>query len=253
MIFCMRADYPYDQILLYLNGQLEGEELHAFEQQMSKDKKLRKEVDLNKEIQLAVQDTSLTALEEKIATADRVFHDTKPKQPFLTWTAGTIWLGLAASVLIIIAAFIWFAGKETRLDPGDLYEQYAFHEFTFSERGANNQLARAESLLNSESYEQAIPVLEEYLAKFPNDAEVQLANGITHMEAGYFDKAIQIFSQLEEDHPIFKNECQWYKALVHLKRETPVEALPFLLEIDPTSNRYQSARKLAAEIEGMTE
>ncbi len=239
-----------DKILPYIINDLSSNELSAFKEQMEEDSELRKEVSLSQQIKLAVNDESLNELENKLKIVSEQYHQTRGSSSFFNRSLPRkTWLALAASVLVIIACFIWMFLQKSPMNAETLYAQYAKHDFSFTERGPENQLITAENFLDNGNYQNALPLLNEYITQNDKAADVILALGIANMEIGNNNEALSIFSQLQKDHPIFSNECKWYIALTHLKTGDLDQSIANLSTIESISNRYKEAQRLITEIQ----
>lgn len=241
-----------DRILPYIINDLGRDELSKFEEQLKVDSTLRKEVALSHQIKLAVNDESLNEFDEKLKAVSDQYH--KGRTTHLSTkrlTFSRTWLALAASVLVVIVCFTWIFLEKTPLNAEALYAQYAKHDFSFTERGPENQLIIAEEFLENEEYKNALPLLKDYLVEDPKAADVILAHGIANMEVGNFSQAISIFSQLKRDHPIFINESLWYIALTHLKTGELTQSIASLSSIETISGRYDKAQKLIDQIQSL--
>ena len=245
----MKEELPYELIEQYVQGQLEGAELLAFEQKLATDNALKEEVGLFREVSIAIADPVLDSIEKNISEIEGDFFKTdypaegkRVKLQSRRW-----WMAVAAiSVLLLGALFLFRLFNPTY---EKLYAQYADHDFSFTERGNPNLINRIEQLLDAGQYKTALLLIESYLQTNPNETDLILAKGICHCELGEdYQKAITTFSSLPEINPIYINEANWYLALTYLKMKEKDECLACLKKIPESSNYFGSSQELIRQL-----
>lgn len=241
----MSNSFPYNQIEEYLQGDLEGADLKAFELLLAQDKSFQQEVGFYKSIKRAVGDKDLNKLEVKLKSAETKYFNQSEPQEAKQRTISQRWIWRACAA-VVIGLFVW--GISSIISPDfsskKLYAQYAKHDFSFQEKSTPNELAVIQALLKSSQYQQAIPLLDNYLVTNPNAAEIKLAKGIALIESNQNQAAISLFNELGKNHPLFQNEAYWYSALTYLRQDRLTESLTSLRKILENSSRYPDAKKV---------
>lgn len=248
----MAKKIPYNQFEEYLNGTLGEVDLQNFEHQLKADEELKKELDLYKEIKKAHNNKELTEFEAKLKLAEHQYFTpsestvkTLPTKSHRLW-----WLGAASIIGFLIMVGLKFSGFfETSPSSSQLFAQYAKHEFAFQEMNSDATLGELQSLLENNQYKTALPLLNTYLTKHPNAAEVKLANAIALLETQQYDRALSSFIALGNQHPLYQNESIWYQALTHLKQNQIPQCLSLLHQIPNDSSRYSESQQLISILE----
>jgi predicted peroxiredoxin len=254
-----------EQIEMYLEGQLQGADLTAFEQEMKQDATLQTEVaeykDLIQGIRIAGQNEFVHLIhtwEKELAAADviaekattdvqsspqdsstaignsygKVVEMTSVKGNRFKWIYR---IAAAACVLVLIGVGIMqFVGQNT---DAQLYEQNFTHlPPNFIERDDTiSLLTEAVKLYDKKEYGAANPKFDTFLAKDPNNIAASLYAGISHLAVGETDRAIPLFKKVVADqNENFIEPAQWYLALAYIKRGDKNNALSMLGQIRNT-------------------
>lgn len=235
-------------IIAYLNGSLTGEKKEAFEQELARNEALRSELSLYQEINQTLEDKELRKFSTQVLAASEDHFNalsSTRKRPFL---APRMAISIAASFIVLLFAAYWIWFRTPSLDHQGLYAEYAQHDYSISERQSESELNRAEQLLKSGEFAQAIPILKNYLEKEEDAADVQLLLGIAWLELDSTDAAATTFRQLKTAHPLFANEASWYLSLTHLKKNNLDSAIINLNTINSKSSRYNDSQDLIKAI-----
>lgn len=245
-------DDLYDKIERYLQQDLKGDELEAFERQLRTDPDLATEVQLLKDVKNGIAGkirfeetkTDWNANLEKLGSE---FFD----QPPATAKTIPIWRRPVVAVIAMAAAVALLLMLWQPWQPS-LYDRYARHPvLALSERSAGNALdmVTMENAFNTRQYEQAASLLENYLITDPDDPEIRLFLGISYLELEQFDRALPVFTALHEGNSAFKDLGTWYLALTHLRQGQRQEATGYLQQIPPASDQYPRAQDLLRDLE----
>ncbi len=151
------------------------------------------------------------------------------------------WLALAVAAVVVLVLTLggralWPTGEAS-------YADFARHEpLALVERGAADQLpSRIEAAYNAGEYEQAIPLLENYLEEHPADERARLALGISLLERNRDREAVDIFTTIAAGKSSLAAYGNWYLALAAVKRGESAAAESFLQRI-PASESYLKAQ-----------
>ncbi|MEZ4990717.1 MAG: hypothetical protein R2824_09905 [Saprospiraceae bacterium] len=238
----------YELMEDYLQGTLEGEELALFEQQLKQDRTLQEELALYRQIRTATADQDINELE---VVLDASFDEYRQKQeqpagqqPATKNRKGWI-VWLVFILLAVLAAWLfinYFSAADT---PEKIYAQFAQHEFALQEMGADEDLMNIQNLLNGQDYTGAISAIEAYQGQYDIRPDLLLAKGISLLETDQYDSALEVFSALCQNYPLYRNEAIWYEALTYLKNERLPAAYAALRAIPKGASRYKDARALS--------
>ena len=242
-------------ITLYISNQLEGKALQEFEERLSKDVELKKEVDQ----QAALLETALeNGIQEYGQLEDRlkrihanVVQSENPNVAAETTTKKSTfkivrWAMAAAAVLLLAILATQYIGSSTSFNNENVFANYAPHkEISLTSMSTTtNVLPEAEALYNAQNYAEAIPLFTTYLKDQATDVQVILYRGISYMNTDKYNQAIADFKTVEKSNASFNGEGTWYQALVYLKKNDLVNCKQTLQVITKNPNAIRNADAL---------
>jgi predicted Zn-dependent protease len=238
----------YEIIEQYLNGELQGEALQTFEQQLQTDAALATEVALYRNIQHELKQ-SLQYQEEETALAGTL--TALGKQHFLPSpvkksSIRRLWWVAAAAAAVILFFIINPLSKD-HLTNEQLFAQYAVPEnLPAAQRGsATDTLSiKAAQLYNSKTYTEALPLLDSIVKQRPGQPQLQLAIGICQLYTGDYNNSIKNFDELSAGQHIYKDEAIYWKALAYLRQNKKEECIATLKLIPD----HEAAKKLLQQL-----
>ncbi|MEM9820529.1 MAG: hypothetical protein AAF985_05635 [Bacteroidota bacterium] len=245
--------FNYEQIDQYLMGQLQGESLRLFEQQLEGDPDLANEVKERRKSLDVLEDIGDLQLKERIQNIHNRVLDQQPASTSTEKSIGRIrplytWLALAASVLLLLAAGMWWSTTPTP-DAQQLFAQhYEAYPISFTSRAGENdtKLADASRYYREGAFEKVIGPLESVLADSIN-TKAKLALGIAELELNHFAKAIQHFDDLiNAKDPLYEEQALWFKALTYLKQNDLDNCAQQLKQLD--QDRFSFKRQAALDL-----
>jgi len=258
-------EIKFEQIQDYLNGKLEGKALAEFEAQLDIDAALKAEVELHRDIDIALMDDDeipfLQTLRDVHAKAigaeeaaetpeEKVASDTKRPRPRILR-----FIAAAAAVILLLVLF--------RLSPffqsPDLPDIAQISEETIGKAPALVDIGRTtdgaptiienfvtpDQRIKDGYYAEAIPKLTKIYDDTGND-EVALVLGYCHLEVKNYDNATAIFKELEAKNSSLRDEATWYLAHSHLRKGDIRESKHILQKII-SSNSVTLYRREQAE------
>jgi TolA-binding protein len=247
-------EFNYEIIDQYLAGELTGEELVAFEQQMQSNPALVNEVQLYKTLggeikQVNQTDKNEENLHRSISNLNKEYF--KPKAPIVKMKK-IWWMGIAAAVAAIVLLLVQpFAGE--KFDNEKLFAHYSANTDELSsvqrEGTDNPELVNAAELYNSKQYQLALPLLEKLVTAYPDDKDLLLAKGVSVLQNGKVESAIPIFNAISSTETVYKNSALWFKALSLLKMNKLAECVTVLRSLSTGADRYKQAQELIKKIE----
>lgn len=229
----------YETIEQYLNGELSGEALLAFEDQLKTDAALAAEVKLYRSIQDELKQQQNSEAAEALTHTLRGLNEkhfaAAQKKP--APVRKLAWMVAAAAAAVIIA-FILIVNpfKNNNNDNEQLFAEYAQPEaLHLTERGnePGSVEEKAEGFYNQQAYEKALPLLKQMLEKNRAQPVVQIAIGICQVYTGDYKSAIENFDQLASGKSSYAPEAIKWKGLAQLKQGKKTEAIETLQRVPP--------------------
>ena len=248
------SEINYEIISQYLDGELTGEALTAFEKQMEEDASLAAEVTIYRTIEAeqsfitkhsAEKETLAGSLQELNKTFFKK-NEAKVIKLNRLWYAVTAVAAAAIFILILKP----FAGEKFNNEKLFAYYSKDVESLSASQRGAGNDslILQAVSLFNKKDYTGSLPLLRSVLAGKPNETDLFLATGVCYMQTNRYDSAIKIFDQVANGNTVYKNQATWYKALVLLKQNKPDDCYKVLESLPAEADNIKEARELMKKI-----
>ena len=241
-------EFDHDMISRYLYGELEGEELNAFEEQLQLDQNLHKEVELFREVNKTLQvkfypDDNEKALRNTLSGLGSEYFQSEAKVvPMRRYR----WLAAVAAVIVtIVVLTIWSPWKK------DIYEQYAYTQMPgVAERSTSNDslLIEATNNFNNKRYREAIPSFETILKKDTQNSFVHFYYGISLLETGQAGKARGELVQLYNGNSLFRYDAAFYIGLSYLKEKDIVTCRAWLNKIPADAAKYDKAQQLMKKL-----
>ncbi len=254
----MPVEFSQEIIDQYLSKQLKGDQLSAFESKMSSDATFKKEVETQAFIHRGVNKfgedemrLKLKKIRAEVLSTDQKQEENteakgkvvplgkrKKQNPVLRWS-------MAASIALALGAAVYFFATRQNISGQDLYANYyqPFSEDINVRNVTAEDIAnQASQLYQGKKYKEALPLFLQILEAEPNNAEVQLASGICQLETDNLEKAIQTFSAVSN--PLFKDQAQWYLAMIFLKQSDMANAKTVLESIKEGDYNYAKAQEI---------
>ena len=262
----MDKKYTQEEIDLYLNNKLEGEELKDFEREMSSNKELERKVKISGDLDIAMDDH---AFEEDLKAKLKMISANYPKSQtlnnenekeadqkgFVTQNKWLITIGIILLTIVAIAYF-WKPSPKEATNEQIFAANYEPYESLQSDRSstAEEDYIAIIGFYDNQQYQEAMPLLEDYTSKSPNQANAQIMLGNVYLNVlpAQTQKAIDLFQSISSsDNKLFSEVAEWYLALAYLKNDEKEKALPVLESLAEQSvGKYSKlAEKLLSSIE----
>lgn len=229
------AEYLKEQIEDYLRGRLSQKEHEAFEKALENDQDLQKELAY---VKLTIQGAKksgrddlknrLKRIQKEYEGGNKEIIETKK---ISLWPK---WIGIAASVLLIITAGIFFLGKD------ELNTQRAFNEYyeaaplrlATRDLDTEKTIVQLNEYYTNKDYNDALPYFQKLLAIDSMNARMQLGIGICYLELDQLKSARNHFLSIIKAQDFrLQHQANWYMALSYLKEGKLDDAKKYLAPI----------------------
>jgi hypothetical protein len=234
----------------YLAGELQGEKLQSFEDQLSNDTELAQEVALHQELQAALADQETIDLENSLLEIRQELDEETEKATVVPLRSSSRWL-IAASILVLIAAaaYLLWPGQEQNLY-ADFFEPYPNYLTTRTDN-QNTTLGAAINAYQNQDYTTALGHFQELLAEDDERTDIRFYMGICQSELDQAEAALSSFEEvITQSDNTYAGPAKWYKALTHLKINQPEQAKSLLNQIISSNGDFSTeARDLLNEID----
>lgn len=243
-----RDQQTYELIEQYLQGELKGEALANFEQQMQVDEELREEVQAQREVHELLGDTELAALDEKLTAIRGEFEaaEIKTDKPEAVKEVKLnpyrrLWL-VAAAVLTLAIAYLGFFREQNLTGPElftAYYEPYPADVISRANPEDVTIVEKAILLYAEENYAEAEFLLGVILDP---DTRVYFYHGLCLLNQGEDEPALEKLTMAAiDDNSVYQMPAKWYAALLLLRLDKPDEARELLTLISQSaSGKYQN-------------
>ena len=219
----------------YLSGGMKGDERMSFEKMMDEDAALKKEVELQREINHTVMTLDAESFGNEVKSVrNSMKSDRRDLSSVLYLFVNHKWLA-AASVALLLGLFtLLFLHSGHNYSNEKLFamyfEPYRSGTLERSVTTSDSLFSIAMYYYNKHNYEKSIAMLKEYSANNNNEnPAVMLYLGISYLETGKADSAEEMFDKiLKSDNSLFKEQAGWYLSLACLKLNKKKKAAQLL-------------------------
>jgi len=266
------SETRFEQIQDYLNGELTDTALAEFEAQLKKDPALKAEVELHRDVDIALMDeneipflqtlrdahTNATGSEEEVEiSGEKTAPDLQqPRRRILRFAAA------AAAVILLLVLFRLspFFLPSTPLDIAQISEETigdapSLVDISRSTKGIPEiieNLVTPDQKIKDGYHAEAIPKLTEIYEQTSDD-KAAIVLGYCHLEVKNYDNAIEVFEQLEDKKSDLRDEATWYLVHSYLRKGDIQESKKILQKIilsnNVTPKRREQAENLLNDLE----
>lgn len=263
----MNEATKFEQIEAYINDELTGTALAEFEAQLNGDPSLRMEVELHRDVDIAlmgdedipfvqtlneIHKEATTTPEKVIPAKEDTSENLPPPKPPIRRIIRYAIAAAAAVLLLVLFRFLPFS---TSPDIVQLSENTIGSPPALLDAGRGTPDAEALVVLYQKIKDgqpaEAIPQLTEIYEK-TGDNQAALGLGYCHLQVKNYDNAIQIFEQLEAQNSDLSGTATWYLAHTHLRNDDIKETKHILQKIisdnSVTLKRREQAKKLLNDL-----
>ncbi len=253
----MDSTRKYTKIIdRYLDGEMDGEELTSFENELDLNPELRKELKLHREIKIALGEKEIIDLRGQLKGIHRSIFEPKKEMSFSKrMVTSSITHVAAASIVILLSIAIFsnlFTGNISVNDRlfDKYYERYEPLNVRSGSYEINEMYRKALVAYHNENFENALILFEDVLNYDQTRMEANIMSGVSNMELSEYKKASSSFRKvLDHKNNLFIEDAQWYLGFCYLKTENTNKAIDQFTKIaTSTSSRKEKARKILRKI-----
>lgn len=243
------ADYKTEEIVRYINGQMDAAEAAAFENDMNLDALLMEEVAaqrrLSRVVQIASIKNSLDSIHEEFELGER---KVVPMQP----VRSIVWRWVAAAAVIAGLGIFLFL-YQTHSSAGDKI----FAEYFSDDAGAPSLMGNTATSFDdamvyykSGDYQTAEVKFSQLLSVSPKNDTLKYYDGLCQVRLKNEDKALELLSSIskpESSELVIKSK--WYTSLILIHQKKAKEAVTILQQlIDGKTPYVRKAESVLAEL-----
>jgi hypothetical protein len=226
------------QIDDYLMGKLSPSEGELFENEMRVNPALQKKVDICRELRDSIQETDIHSLREKLNSARYSVKSSNTK-----WIKLSAYITAASIALLIALRFLVVDSSQNH----DLIFSKHFQPFKIVGE-SRSSLQKESNILSEElislyinkKYDDVIPIIESYLARYPNNKQASLMLSTAYLGTNRDEKAELILQRLtlDSNNEFYAEAIKWYLSLSIIKQGKLEEAKFILAEIENEKGFY---------------
>ncbi len=240
-------NYTLEDIDAYLNGEMEAVQKQEFEQQLTTDEQLQKQVDELRFLQTTIDkhmqaEQTLPELKKILNPLTQThFHKAEQQQGGRVISMNRVFaaIALAASVILIFFLFL----------PGVSVDGYPVDDMSGAiTRGNETQLAKAAQLFNDEKYAEAVTVFQQLKATSPDDATINYHLGISLVKTKDFTEALTLFEGLAKGESVYKEDANFFAALSAYNLQQNDKAKEYAAAVKKESKYYKYAKAVLKKI-----
>ena len=233
-----------EELESYINNELSNEELASFEAELTSNQKLMDEIDLIKNIDLALSETDVMQLRNNLQNiASEIAANRQTERSFAgKFKAKRIVLSTVAASLILL---LGITGILSRQSQDDIYQKfYTKYEATGIVRSANltanKTLSEALQKFENQDYNAALNLFTEVIARDQNNMVGHFYTGVSLQETGKYQNAIKEYETviIDKDN-LFTEQAEWYIGLCYLQTNENKKAYKQFKKIAKNEGFYQ--------------
>ncbi|HAN18617.1 MAG: hypothetical protein A2X13_13685 [Bacteroidetes bacterium GWC2_33_15] len=240
----------------YIYGELDTDEMVAFEQLLANDSRVKKEYHLYNDINHAILEKDVMVLR---GTLDGIYNEiAEPKEKYISSVFSKRKMYYAAASLAMLMATGGIVNQLAKNDMGNeaIYSKYFTpYEVAVTYRSGNEEadklLLYALQKYEDEEYDKAVVLFEQVLEKRNNDMAANLYSGISLMETEKYQKATHSFQAIiAQNDNLFTEQAKWYLAMCYIKTNSVSKAENILNDLIVKNSYYKDiAKKVLKELD----
>ncbi|MEZ4851393.1 MAG: hypothetical protein R3B93_22820 [Bacteroidia bacterium] len=245
----MKEERIPEAVQKYADNLLSKEEREEFDRRIREDKTFAKQVEDYSFLLEGLNALGVEAFEAKVRQWEKEYKTQSFQRPIRKLYQGGLRRYYAVAAVIIMLIFplgFLYLNQMNQYSGEELYAQnFEPYQDLLSDRDASGQgdedLLKAMEYYNNGFYENAVILLEAYVAIHPDEPLPGLYLGISYLETGQIDKAMKHFEFTSQD-PDLREMAEWYTALALVKAERMDEAKTILAKIANSEIHYRRTK-----------
>ena len=234
-----------EELESYIHSELSSEELASFEAELTSNQKLMDEIELIKNIDLALSETDVMQLRNNLQNIAGEIAASKQTERSFTgkFKAKRILVSTIAASIILLLGITGILSRQSSQE--DIYQKfYNKYEATGIVRSANltaNQtLTKALQKFESQDYNAALDLFSEVISKDQNNMVGHFYTGVSLQETGKYQNAIKEYETviIDKDN-LFTEQAEWYIGLCYLQTNENKKAYKQFKKIAKNEGFYQ--------------
>ena len=229
----------------YIHSELSNEELASFEDELISNQKLMDEIELIKNIDLALSETDVMQLRNNLQniTGEIVANKQTERSFAGKFKAKRFVLSTVAASLILLLGITGILSRQSSQE--DVYQKfYNKYEATGIVRSANitaNQtLTEALRKFENQDYNAALNLFSEVIKRDQNNMVGHFYTGVSLQETGKYQNAIKEYETVIVDKDnLFTEQAEWYIGLCYLQTNENKKAYKQFKKIAKNEGFYQ--------------
>lgn len=234
-------NYTLEDIEAYLNGEMKAVQKQEFEQQLTTDIQLQKQVEELRFLQTTIDkhlqaEQTLPELKKILTPLTQThFHKLEQQKGGKVISMNRVFaaIALAASVILIFFLFL----------PGVSVDGYPVDDMSGAiTRGNETQLAKAAQLFNDQKYAEAVTAFQQLKTESPDDATINYYLGISLIKTKNFTEALPLFEALAKGESVYKEDANFFAALSAYNLQQNDKAKEYAAAVKKESKYYKYAK-----------
>ena len=235
----------------YLNHELNEDELHSFETELTNNLDLAAELNLHMEVDAAILEKDIFNLRDKLGDVRKeIFTEKRKERSFtLQFVKSRFAISAVAASLILFISIAGLLNRSSVIDDGELYGEYfetysATGIFRSGSTVLDDKVNMALNEFNSKNYDEAIILFDEILSVDKTNAVGNFYAGMAYQEKNQFDKAIFSYQEVVQlKNNLFVEQAEWYTALCYIQTENKKKAYEKFKKIADSNSYYSEKAK----------
>ncbi len=233
----------------YIYNELPEEEMASFEAELSSNIELADEINLIRDIDLALKENEIMQLRSKLRDiAGDVAAEKQTERSFATKIyAKRVLVASVAASLVLLLGITGLLSRQS--SPEEIYQKfYNTYQTSGISRSAtaeaNQTLVTALQKFDDKDYEAALNLLQQVVSNDQNNAAVHFYAGAALQETGKYNMAISEYETvIVNNDNLFTEQAQWYIGLCYLQTNENKKAYKQFKKIADSQGFYQQKAK----------
>lgn len=240
----------------YLDGELKGQEQRWYEDQLTSNSDLEKELELHREVNQAIRQTDVIRFRNQL---DEIHASIEPEynQSFSRKVMQSKYARIAAASVVVIVAMGLFLYNilSKPVDSADLFQRYyeapVLSITVRSDATMDKLFHDAVIHFNNGQFADALTLFEKVVALDRSNMKAHLATGISQIEVNQTREAEKSFETvINHKDNLYIDEAEWFLALCYLKTNDLDNARVHFDQVamNDRSNKQEEAQRIVKKL-----